>query len=89
MTIDFTINLGHIISLVGTLILFVTWAQGLKWNMLNLDKRLEVVESNMKQQTDLIIANAVVNTNIMSLTDKLATLERRMSQYEGRQKTRV
>lgn len=82
MIFDMTVNLGHIITLIGILITFVTWGQGIKWQMINLDKRVGSLEKNMEEQTKLIIANAVMHTNIISVTDKLATLERRMDYYE-------
>lgn len=83
MTFDLTINLGHVITLVGILITFITWGQGIKWSLTNIDRRVSALEKNMEEQTKLIIANAVMNSNIMSLTDKLVTLERRMSDVES------
>lgn len=90
MTVDFTLNIGHIITLVSTLIVFITFAQNLKWSVLNLDKRLEVVEDNQKEQTKLIIANAVMNTTIATMADKLITLEREIAALKDRKyKSRV
>lgn len=82
MVFDMTVNLGHIITLLGILITFITWGQGIKWSIQNLDKRVEALEGNMHEQTKLIIANAVMNQNIMTVTDRLATLERRMQTIE-------
>ena len=86
MVFDLTINLGHVITLVGILITFITWGQGIKWQLTNIDERVKLLERNQEEQTKLIIANAVMNTNIMSLTDKLANLERRISEAEIRRK---
>lgn len=82
MTFDMTINLGHVITLVGILITFITWGQSIKWSITNIDKRVHALEVNMQEQTKLIIANAVMNQNIMTVTDRLATLERRISNIE-------
>lgn len=82
MVFDMTVNLGHMITLIGILITFITWGQGIKWSITNLDKRVEALENNMHEQTKLIIANAVMTQNIMSVTDRLATLERRIENYE-------
>lgn len=78
MQIDMTINIGHIITLIATLIAFVTWGQSIKWSILNLDKRVEIIEKSLEEQTKLIIANAVLNTNIIMISDKLGTLEKRL-----------
>lgn len=84
MQFDGTINLGHIISLLATLIVFITWAQNIKWSVVNLDNRIKTLEKSQEELTKLIIANAVMNTNIMSLTDRLANLERRLIESESK-----
>jgi hypothetical protein len=79
---DMTINLGHIITLVTVLISFITWGQNIRWSLVSIEKRVTGLEKNQEEQTKLIIANAVMNQNLMQMADKLATLERRMSEAE-------
>jgi hypothetical protein len=90
MTFDMSINLGHIITVISVLITFITWGQSVKWNLINLDKRVEIIEKDLQEQTKLLIANAVMNTNLMTMAERLGTLEKRLDavQYE-RSKNRV
>lgn len=71
MTIDFTINIGHIITLIGTLIAFITWSQGLKSSIVSIDRRVEHIEQQLSHQTQLMITTAI-------LSDRLASLEKRL-----------
>ena len=88
MVVDYTINLGHIISLVGALIAFLFWANSIKWSILNLDKRVEIIEKSLEEQTKLTIANAVVKSNIITIIDRLGTLEKRVDSVQRSRETR-
>lgn len=76
MTIDFTINLGHIITLVGTLIAFITWGNGIKWHITAIDTRVENIEKQLAHQTQLMITTSI-------LTDRLASLEKRIEAVDS------
>lgn len=84
MTIDLSINLGHIISLIGFLIAMVTWGNSLKFGINevkhkvnNQDMKLMAIEKQLEEQTKLIIA-----TSIMS--DRLGSLEKRLDMLNNR-----
>ena len=81
MVIDLTINIGHIITLIGTLIAFITWSQGMKSSIVSIDKRVAHIEAQLVQQTQLMITTAII-------TDRLASLEKRIEAVDSmRRKT--
>jgi hypothetical protein len=77
MTVDMSINLGHIITLVGILITFITWGQSIKWHIIAIDKRVEHIEKQLEEQTKLILATAIIS-------EKLGTFEKRLERLENR-----
>lgn len=77
MTLDTTINLGHIVTLVGILITFVTWGSGVKWQVNLIEARLKLVEEELKKITQLLITTS-------NLEVRLAHLETRISEFERR-----
>lgn len=78
MVFEPTINLGHIITLVALLISFITWGQGVKWEMHGIKKRLDEIEKQNAQQTQLFIESTIMNHRLGTLESRLATAERKL-----------
>jgi hypothetical protein len=77
MTIDTSINIGHIITLITVFIAVVTWGSGLRSQVSNLDKRMEDVETEIKTFVETYIATRVMDNKLDDLSRRVVVLENR------------
>lgn len=77
MTVDMSISLGHILTIVGMLITLVTWGNNLRWHVGSVERRLETVEESIKE-----ISKMIVQANL--LAQRLEHLEKHIDRLESR-----
>jgi len=77
VSVDMTINLGHVLTLIGVLITFVTWGQNIKFTLTHIDRRVGEIEKSLHELSRLQLADAVINTQMVMVHDRLAVIERR------------
>ena len=77
MTIDMSINIGHIITIITLLIGVITWGSTIRASVTGLDVRMQEIETEIKKFTEVYIA-----TNNMNY--KLGDFERRITALENR-----
>jgi len=79
MTIDTSINIGHIITLITVLIAVVTWGSTVKAQVTGIDKRLEDVEKELKAFVETYIATRVMDNKLDDLSRRVVVLESRQT----------
>ena len=79
MAIDMTINLGHVITLVGILITFITWGNGVKWQMNIVEVKLKTLEEEIKKITQLLITTSTLEIRISNLESRIDEHEHKSS----------
>lgn len=86
VSVDMTINLGHVLTLIGVLITFVTWGQNIKFTLSHIDRRVGEIEKNLHELSRLQLADAVINTQMVMVHDRLAAIERRFEHTKALEK---
>jgi hypothetical protein len=87
VNVDMTINLGHVLTLIGVLITFVTWGQNIKFTLTHIDRRVGEIEKNLHELSRLQLADAVINTQMVMVHDRLAVIERRFEHAKSLEKS--
>ena len=82
MTIDTTINIGHLITLIGLFIALVTWGNSLKFEVRSIDddvkkfgKRIENIESKIDKFTELHFQSQNLERRLDDLADRVNRVE--------------
>ena len=77
MTIDTTINIGHVITLIAMLITVIMWGSTIKNQVQGLGKRMQDVETEMKNFTETYIATRLLDNRLDDLNRRVVYLENR------------
>ncbi len=77
MTIDMSISIGHIVTVISFLIGVITWGSTIRTSVTGLDNRMKEVEDKVDKFTEIYIATNNINY-------KLGDFERRLTALENR-----
>jgi hypothetical protein len=91
MSIDFTINIGNIVALVGFFITVITWGNNIKWevhgireNHANLERDVKELNTKMDKFTETYIATRLMESQLGNVAKNIIDIERRLVMLEQR-----
>jgi hypothetical protein len=84
MTIDMSISIGHIITIISFLIGVITWGSTIRASVTGLDNRMQEVEAEIKKLTEIYIATNNMNYKLGDFERRITALETRLASIEAR-----
>lgn len=75
MTIDLSINIGHIIALIGSLVTLIIWGNSVKWRVASIEQRLGMLDVELKKISQLLIATSNLELRLNNVETRIRDLE--------------
>jgi hypothetical protein len=75
MVIDLSINIGHIIAIIGSLVTLIVWGNSIKWRIAAIEQRLGTLDVELKKISQLLITTTKLELRLSNLEDRVRLLE--------------